>query len=168
MRLLLASKVMLFTVLVPGTVTLYIPYSLVSGAGGNILTANLFLALPAALCFLIGGAIYLRCAWDFAVVGLGTPAPIDPPKKLVATGAYLWNRNPMYLGVLLILLAECLLSLNGVLLMYTSMVALMFNALVIFYEEPMLGNKFGDSYRKYCAKVPRWGLALRDRPTDYD
>jgi protein-S-isoprenylcysteine O-methyltransferase Ste14 len=169
MRLLLAFKILLFTLLVPGTVIFYIPYALVSDSNGNLLLpANLLLAFPALACFLLGLALYLRCAWDFAVIGLGTPAPIDPPKTLVVTRPYLWNRNPMYMGIFLILFAECLLFLNTGLLMYTSAVVLIFNAIVVFYEEPLLHKKFGDAYSQYCNKVPRWSFVFRAPPIDSD
>ncbi len=164
MRFFIALKTLLFTVLVPGTVTVYIPYSLLSGA--KLATANWALALPAGVCLLIGIGIYLRCAWDFAVEGLGTPAPIDPPKKLVVSGLYRWNRNPMYQGVILILLAEYLLSLDNRLLIYAGSVALFFHVSVYFYEENILRRRFGESYSDYCRKVPRWGFAFRPYPLD--
>lgn len=161
MRFILAIKVMLFTVLVPGAVTLYFPYSLLSSSGDNLQAVSLALAVPACVCILIGTVIYLRCAWDFAVDGLGTPAPIDPPKKLVVTGLYRWFRNPMYQGVLLILLGECLLFLDRGLLIYTASFALVFHVFVVFYEEPILRSRFGVSYIDYCRKVPRWNFAFR-------
>jgi len=160
-RFILAFKVMLFTVLVPGAVTLYFPYSLLSRSGGNLQTASLVLAVPACLCILIGTVIYLRCAWDFAIDGLGTPAPIDPPKKLVVTGLYRWFRNPMYQGVLLILLGECLLFPDRGLSIFTASIALVFHVSVVFYEEPILRSRFGASYIDYCRKVPRWNFAFR-------
>ena len=161
MRFFLAFKVMLFTVFVPGAVTLYFPYSLLSTPVGGLQPTNLVLILPASLFILLGVAIYLRCAWDFAVEGLGTPAPIDPPKKLVVAGLYRWTRNPMYQGVLIILLAECLLFPVRSILVYAASVALVFHVFVVLYEEPSLGIRFGVSYRDYCQKVPRWGFSLR-------
>lgn len=161
MRFILAFKVILFTVLVPGAVTLYFPYSLLSRSGGNLQTASLYLAVPACLCILIGTVIYLRCAWDFAVDGLGTPAPIDPPKKLVVTGLYRRFRNPMYQGVLLILLGECLLFPDRGLLIFTAAIALVFHVSVVFYEEPILRSRFGATYIDYCSQVPRWNFAFR-------
>ncbi|PZN77358.1 MAG: isoprenylcysteine carboxylmethyltransferase family protein [Candidatus Methylumidiphilus alinenensis] len=152
---------MLFTVFVPGAVTLYVPYSLLSRSGGNLEPTNLFLVFPASVCILLGVVIYLRCAWDFAVEGLGTPAPIDPPKKLVVAGLYRRTRNPMYQGILLILLAECLLFPNRSLSVYAVSVALAFHVFVVLYEEPALGTRFGVSYKDYCRKVPRWGFAFR-------
>ncbi|WP_232322125.1 methyltransferase family protein [Methylomonas lenta] len=159
MRYLLAFKVILFTVLVPGTVIFYFPYSLVLRSTGSLQWPNLALSIPASLCILIGTAIYLRCAWDFAVDGLGTPAPIDPPKKLVVSGLYRRTRNPMYHGVLLLLLAECLLFPEAGLWIYASSIGLTFHLFVVFYEEPALVKRFGVTYSDYCQKVPRWGFA---------
>ena len=152
---------MLFTVFVPGAVTLYAPYTLLSRSGGNLEPADLSLVFPASVCILFGVAIYLRCAWDFAVEGLGTPAPIDPPKKLVVAGLYRRTRNPMYQGILLILLAECLLFAVRSLSIYAASVALAFHVFVVLYEEPALGSRFGMSYKDYCRKVPRWGFVFR-------
>ncbi|MGZ5525812.1 MAG: methyltransferase family protein [Methylomonas sp.] len=153
---------MLFTLLVPGTVILYIPYSLVSGGPDKLIQpTNLFLVIPAGICMLIGTAIYLRCAWDFAVEGLGTPAPIDPPKNLVVAGLYRRTRNPMYQGVILLLLGECLWLSDTALLIYALSIAAAFHTFVVLHEEPALRNRFGDSYTDYCNKVPRWGFASR-------
>jgi len=160
-RLFLIIKVLLFTLLVPGSVILYFPYSFITKAGAHLQTANPFILVPALVFILIGAAIYIRCAWDFAVNGLGTPAPIDPPKKLVVTGLYRHTRNPMYLGVLLLLAAESLLFPGSGLLSYALSIAAVFHLFVVFYEEPTLDSRFGESYRAYCGKVPRWGFALK-------
>ncbi|AEF98788.1 methyltransferase family protein [Methylomonas methanica] len=165
-RFFLAIKVLLFTLLIPGTVILYFPYSMVSASAGGLHIASLLLALPAGVFILIGLAIYLRCAWDFAVDGLGTPAPIDPPKHLVRGGLYRRSRNPMYQGVLLLLLAECLLFPYAGLWTYFGSIALVFQTFVVFYEEPALRKRFGDAYEAYCRQVPRWGFAVRIPATE--
>ncbi len=166
MRPFLAFKILLFTLIVPGTVLCYLPYWLLSNPNGNLQPANLAWALPAGVCLILGLAIYLRCAWDFAVEGLGTPAPIDPPKKLVVTGLYRRTRNPMFQGVLLLLLAECLLYTDPALLIYAGSIALLFHVAVVFHEEPGLASRFGVSYSAYCRKVPRWGFALQAFSSD--
>ena len=90
-------KTLIFTILVPGTVTILIPRWLLSAEAVQPTSAFRFVGLiPIA----IGAAIYFWCAWDFATKGKGTPAPIDPPKELVARGLYRFVRNPMYAGVL--------------------------------------------------------------------
>lgn len=156
-RLFLGLKVLLFTLLIPGTVILYFPYSMVSASSNGLHVASLPLAIPAGFFILAGVGIYLRCAWDFAVAGLGTPAPIDPPKHLVISGLYRRSRNPMYQGVLLLLLAECLLFPQAGLWVYAGSIALVFQIFVVFYEEPILAKRFGAAYADYCRQVPRWG-----------
>lgn len=108
--------------------------------------------------FALGAAIYLWCAfWAFALVGKGTPAPIDPPRKLVVHGLYRWVRNPMYIGVLLMLAGEAVVFLEReVFVPYTLAIAVGFMLFVLLYEEPALRSKFGAEYDDYCRRVPRW------------
>ena len=153
---MVALKTLIFTVLVPGTVTVYIPYRLLSSAdSAQRLQLGAFRYFG-VIMILIGAAIYLRCAWDFTFTGRGTPAPIDPPKELVARGLYRFVRNPMYFGVLLALLGEAWLFRSGALLVYALIVFTWQHLFVVFYEEPALRRKFGESYSDYLARTPRW------------
>ena len=159
MRIFLAFKSILFTVLVPGTVVFYLPCLILGRSGCLGRLHDAAFAFPGMAFLLAGSAIYIRCTWDFAVSGLGTPAPIDPPKNLVVTGFYRWTRNPMYLGVVLILLAEALFFLDRGLSIYVAGIAIAFHIAVVVYEEPILRGRFGPSYAHYCRHVPRWGIA---------
>jgi protein-S-isoprenylcysteine O-methyltransferase Ste14 len=143
----------LFIIIVPGTVLLLVPYLLLAkNLAWPSSWANRLALAPCGL----GAAILLQCAWDFAVVGLGTPAPIDPPKTLVVSGLYRFVRNPMYVGVALVLFSEALLFSSPRLLAYALLVALGFHLFAVAYEEPTLRNEFGASYHAYCQAVPRW------------
>ena len=145
-------KTLIFTIVVPGTVGIYIPYRL-RGPDPHAVTALGWLGLvPGAA----GVAIYLWCAWDFAVFGRGTPLPLDPPRRLVARGLYRFVRNPMYLGVLLAIFGQALWFGSLATLWYALAVALMFHLFVVLYEEPTLRSKFGESYMAYLKTVPRW------------
>jgi protein-S-isoprenylcysteine O-methyltransferase Ste14 len=148
-------KTLIFTIIVPGAVAGLIPYLLISGSPssfGNIGRLQSLGLIPMA----IGAAIYLRCAWDFASTGKGTPAPIDPPKRLVAGGLYRFVRNPMYFGVLMALLGEAWFFRSGALLEYAAIAFTWQHLFVVFYEEPALKRKFGESYSDYLARTPRW------------
>lgn len=57
---------------------------------------------------LLGGSLALWCILTFVFVGRGTPAPFDPPRRLVTRGPYRVVRNPMYLGAGLTLLGAAL------------------------------------------------------------
>jgi protein-S-isoprenylcysteine O-methyltransferase Ste14 len=146
-------KTLLFVILIPGTVFLLVPYLLLAKHLPRPAALVNWLAL--APCS-VGAAILLKCAWDFAVVGLGTPAPIDPPKSLVVTGLYRFVRNPMYVGGDLVLFSEALLFSSPKLLVYAAAFAAGFFLFVWGYEEPTLSKKFGASYQAYCQAVPRW------------
>ena len=148
-------KTLVFTAFVPGSVAGWIPRWLLRGnpAPGN---PPAFVPYLGGVLVLAGVAIYFWCAWDFTFAGHGTPAPIDAPDNLVARGLYRYVRNPMYAGVVFILVGEALWFWSKTLAQYAVLVSSCFYLFVILYEEPALRAKFGDSYRHYCATVPRW------------
>ena len=148
-----ALKSLLFLLVAPGMVAGYIPLALLR-TGPQLETGVLaYLAFP---LWLIGGVILLWSFWNFLHEGRGTPAPIDPPTELVAAGFYRYVRNPMYVGILLILIGYFLWFGYWSLLVYTAFAFLMTHLFVLFYEEPTLRTKFGASYEEYLKRVPRW------------
>lgn len=144
---------LLFTIVVPGTVAILIPRWL---SGGFVWPASRPLTWIGAAAFAAGAAIYFRCAWEFAVRGLGTPAPIAPTKYLVTTALHRYVRNPMYLGVFLVLVGQILIYRSLKLLGYAAIFCLAVELFVVFYEEPTLRKQFGASYEEYRRCVPRW------------
>ena len=96
-----ALKSFLFLIVAPGMVAGYIPLGWLRN-GTQIQTG--FFSYAAFPLWLTGVAALLWCFWDFLVKGRGTPAPIDPPKELVISGLYKYVRNPMYVGVLLVII----------------------------------------------------------------
>ena len=92
----------------------------------------------------------------FALQGLGTPAPVAPPQKLVVTGLYRYVRNPMYGSVLAIVVGQALLFGDWRLMVYAALFWLACHAYVILYEERTLQHKFGAEYDAFRANVPRW------------
>ncbi|HET9221067.1 MAG TPA: isoprenylcysteine carboxylmethyltransferase family protein [Roseiflexaceae bacterium] len=153
---MVALKTLLFTILVPGTVTVLIPGWLVDWDGLALAEGIGALRWIGLAPLLVGAWFYLRCAWDFVVAGQGTPAPIDAPKHLVVRGLYRLVRNPMYVGVLLCIGGEALLFGSALLLIYAALLFLCFHMFITTYEEPTLQRLFGRSYEQYCAAVPRW------------
>ena len=152
--MILALKNILFTLVVPGTVGVYLP--LILARGRNAAT-GFFLGL-AIMFFVIGGSIYSWCVFDFASFGRGTPAPIDAPKKLVRRGLYRYSRNPIYVGVLTVIYGWAILYQSIAVAVYGIVVACCFYSFVVFFEEPILRKRFGTEYEQYCAEVPRWLL----------
>lgn len=146
------ARTIVFTILVPNTVTVVVPYYLLPG-GDFHLGPTRYFGIP---LIALGAALYLRCAWDFARFGLGTPAPIDPPRNLVAGGLYRYVRNPMYVGIVSMLLGECVFFESRRVLAFALFAVLATHLFVVCYEEPTLRKKFGASYEEYCRTVPRW------------
>lgn len=150
-------KNLVFTLVVPGTIAFYLPWRIARGepigSPGYVLSSMLLV--------LLGGTIYLWCLWDFAAFGRGTPAPIDPPKLLVARGPYRYTRNPMYVGVLTVILGWAVLFRSLALLLYAFAVFAVVHLFVVFYEEPHLRRVFGAQYEDYCSRVGRWIPAMR-------
>ena len=114
--------------------------------------------------FVLGVATYFRCAWEFAVRGLGTPAPIAPTKHLVTTAFHRHVRNPMYLGVALAIVGEGVVFRSFHLVEYAGVMLLIAHIFVVFYEEPTLHRQFGECYDQYRRRVPRWIPHLRPFP----
>ncbi len=145
-------KTLIFTIVFPGTVAVYVPYRL-RAPGPPPISALAALGIATVA---IGLGVYLWCAWDFATFGQGTPLPLDAPKQLVARGLYRFVRNPMYVGVLLVIFGQALCFESLPALYYGLAVALAFHLFILAYEEPVLRRKFGPAYEHYMKTVPRW------------
>jgi protein-S-isoprenylcysteine O-methyltransferase Ste14 len=138
-------------VILPGTALVYVPALLLWATGG--FGAGAVLATPGQpgfwLAAALGAAGLVFAVWTvtlFARFGAGTPAPWDPPGKLVVRGPYRHVRNPMITSVLAMLAAEALVFRS-------------FAANAIYFplsEEPGLARRFGADYALYKANVPRW------------
>ena len=136
----------------PGVVAFLAPAVLV----GSIATRTLH--REGVLVFLVGVLVLLWCVRDFYVAGKGTLAPWDPPRHLVSVGLYRYSRNPMYVGVLLILIGWTVAYRSRSVLIYTGVVAILFHLRVLLYEEPWLAGTFPDEWPRFKSRVPRWLL----------
>jgi len=159
---------LLFTIIVPGTVAVLIPRWLIGGyfrPPARVLTSigwtmvgwtMIVCAMIGGALIVIGAAIYFRCAWEFAVRGLGTPAPIAPTKFLVTTALHRYVRNPMYIGVFLAILGQGIFFRSAHVAEYAIAMICIAHVFVLTYEEPTLHRQFGESYDEYRRTVPRW------------
>jgi non-heme chloroperoxidase len=151
---------LIFTVLVPGTIALYVPFSMAERLAprGGFWNAGWLLDG-------IGAFGYLWCFVGFLTSG-GTPAifftrPVrfligEEPTRLVQGGLYRISRNPMYLSVLLVIFGQALRFASWPIAEYGLFVWLGFHLVVIALEEPHLRDERGSSYQEYCRRVPRW------------
>ena len=109
-----------------------------------------------------GAVLALWCIATFIVIGRGTPAPFDPPRRLVVAGPYRLVRNPMYIGAALALGGAALFYESWALLSYCVAFVLVAHLFVVVYEEPTLVATFGAPYERYCERVQRWCPKLQD------
>ncbi len=152
---------LLFFALAPGTVAGLIPFWLTGWrVEGPFSGASIFRVAGALIVFAGLGSL-VECFARFVLVGLGTPAPIAPPTRLVASGQYRYVRNPMYLAILGIVVGQGLVLGRVVVLQYAALLWLLFHAWVVLYEEPTLSAQFGASYQEYRHHVRRWWPRLR-------
>jgi protein-S-isoprenylcysteine O-methyltransferase Ste14 len=93
-----------------------------------------------------GAALAITCIVTFVFLGRGTPAPFDPPRRLVVQGPYRLVRNPMYLGAGLALSGAALFYQSIPLLGYAALFLLMTHVFVVWYEEPTLRRTFDRDY----------------------
>jgi Putative protein-S-isoprenylcysteine methyltransferase len=104
----------------------------------------------------VGVGVLLSCVWSFYTTGKGTLAPWSPPSHLVSVGLYRYTRNPMYVGVLLILAGWAISYRSRALAAYAAIVGLAFHLRVVYGEEPWLARKYGAEWQAYRDRVPRW------------
>ncbi len=80
---------------------------------------------------------------------------ILPPSFLITYGPYAYTRNPLYLGEMALWLGWAILFGSPVVLLAIVVLAVWIN-LVVPWEERVLARQFGETYRQYQARVPRW------------
>ncbi len=150
-----------FFLVAPGTVVVLIPWLL---TGWQVRDPVRYWAPMRVLgvILLVAGLIVLVQAFvRFVVEGLGTPAPIAAPERLVVGGLYRYVRNPMYVAVLAAIVGQGLLLGQLGLLLYAAALWLVSAAFVRWYEEPTLTRRFGADYEAYRRAVPAWWPRLR-------
>jgi protein-S-isoprenylcysteine O-methyltransferase Ste14 len=154
-------RTLIVAIITLGFWTVFVPYW-VLGRGARLELRGT--AVAGGLLVVAGLALYLTCAfWGFALRGKGTPAPFDPPTKLVVEGPYRVVRNPMYWSVACVILGEAL-AFRSLALAEMACAFFAFAALfVMIFEEPILRREFGTEYEAYCRRVPRWIPRFRSK-----
>ncbi|WP_199548924.1 isoprenylcysteine carboxylmethyltransferase family protein [Streptomyces sp. N35] len=143
-----------FFVVAPGSVAGLVPWLPTGWSAGGPWWGPVRVAGWALLG--VSAALLLHAFARFALHGLGTPAPVAPTAHLVVTGAYRHVRNPMYVAVTAVILAQGLVLARPVLLGYAIAAWAVMAAFVIGYEEPKLREQFGQEYEDYRVAVRGW------------
>jgi len=139
-----------------GLVLVFLPARLLSEIGVTRPAAFGLAQIAGAFVAVAGAALAAWCVLAFVFVGRGTPAPFDPPRRLVVRGPYRYVRNPMYLGAGLAIAGAGLYHEAVVLFAYAGAFLALMHVFVLLYEEPRLRRTFGADYVSYCQQVRRW------------
>lgn len=153
-------RALTYAVFFVGFVLVFLPARVLSWSG---VARPAAIGAPQLLGMVAGAAglaLALWCLLTFALVGMGTPAPFDPPRRLVVRGPYRIVRNPMYIGAGLALAAAALFYQSTALAGFTGLFLLAAHVFVVRYEERTLRRLFGGEYEAYSRRVRRW----RPRP----
>ena len=155
-------KRMLLPILIPpGTALVFVPgvilwvtsdpeAGLTIAGRGDV---DYWIGLVAAMLGLVLAVSTVRL---FLTLGEGTPAPWDPPQKLVIAGPYCHVRNPMITAVLLILVGETLFFQSSAIGVWLLLFFCINGVYFPLSEEKGLERRFGDAYLRYKQNVPRW------------
>ena len=150
------ARAVTYSALFIGFLLVYLPERILSSAGINQPAAIGASQVGGMLLSACGAALALACILTFVFVGRGTPAPFDPPRRLVVQGPYRFVRNPMYLGAGLALTGAALFYQSTQLLAYAGAFLVITHMFVMLYEEPTLQGIFDGDYEVYCRRVGRW------------
>src|SRR5688572_6505172 len=102
-----------------------------------------------------GLMIVLAAIRNFARAGTRVE-PWAPSSAIVSDGIYRFTRNPMYVGMALVVLGLALIIGSSASIVMVGLAMLIVDLFVIRREEAYLEAKFGDEYRDYRARVRRW------------
>ena len=152
----IAFRAITYATLFVGFLLIYLPARVLSWSG---IIRPVAIEWPQILGMIVGSAgvvVALWCISTFMWIGKGTPAPFDPPRRLVIRGPYRFVRNPMYMGAGTALAGAALFYESPHLLVYGGIFLLVSHLFVMLYEEPTLRRTFGPEYEAYCHRVRRW------------
>jgi protein-S-isoprenylcysteine O-methyltransferase Ste14 len=155
-NMFVAFRAITYSTLFVGLLLIYLPTRVLSWSG---IVRPAAIAAPQVIGLIIGSTgalIALSCIFTFVLIGRGTPAPFDPPRRLVIRGPYRFVRNPMYIGAGLSLAGAALFYESVPLLIYGGIFLLASHLFVLSYEEPTLRRIFASEYEAYCHRVRRW------------
>lgn len=144
------------TILVPGTACFLVPYLILTATHVPLTPPIGILQIAAIFIAGVGFWMVVWVSTTFVRQGHGTPIPINPPTRLVVSGLYRYVRNPMYVGAVLVILAEVIYFRSAWLVLYAVGLWVALHTALVIFEEPQLKQRFGADYEQYLKTVSRW------------
>jgi len=155
-KILALAGSLVFLLIAPGTIAGFVPWAITHWQFQPTLFRHDVTRGLGVFLIALGFVPVVESFVRFALKGLGTPAPVLPPRRLVVSGFYRHVRNPMYVGVVAMIVGQAILFADLRLFAYAAMVWLFMHLFVVAYEEPKLHCSFGVEYDVFRAHVPRW------------
>jgi protein-S-isoprenylcysteine O-methyltransferase Ste14 len=144
------------TILVPCILHCLFPFLILLSASELALPSIGLLQVSSFIVASVGLCMVVWVSVNFVTRGKGTAVPMLPPTRFVAVGLYRYVRNPMYIGLLLVIAAEAMFFRSIWLLIYGTCVWIAVHSYVVLVEEPGLQRRFGADYKAYLRSTPRW------------
>ena len=155
----------LFSLILPVTVLIIVPLTIER----HMVIATGIRLFAGLGVMLLGLLVMAQTILTFIRIGKGTLAPWSPTRRLVVGGMYAYVRNPMILGVIMVLIGEAIVFSSRSILLWAIVVFAINTVYFIFSEEPGLEKRFGAEYTEYKKNVPRWIPRLEPwKPVDGD
>ena len=112
-------------------------------------------------CVLILAGVALAAGGRRTLTRLGTNvSPLRPTTALATGGVYEWTRNPLYTGGTAVMIGVAFIFAIDWLVLLMAPAVLLLHFGVVHREEQYLEQKFGDDYRQYKERVPRYGMGI--------
>ena len=146
------------TIKIPPPILVLILTSLVYFSSTKLESIHLpYRQTVSVLILIIGLVVIISPVFDF----IKSKTTVNPVKfqnvnRLVTTGIYKYSRNPMYLGMILIIISTTVYYLNFLSVFSPLIFYIWINKFQISREEIFLEGKFGNEYLKYKSKTRRW------------
>ena len=144
-----------FFVVAPGTVVGLIPWLITRWEITDSIPIWRVAQVLGVLLIVVGLVPVVHAFAQFAKAG-GTPMPIAPTERLVVTGFNRYVRNPMYVGLIVVILGQALLFGSLWLVLYAAIAWVITASFVRLYEEPTLLRHYGSQYEEYRRNVHAW------------
>jgi protein-S-isoprenylcysteine O-methyltransferase Ste14 len=145
---------LVFLAVAPGVAAGLVPWWLTGWKSAG--AVPLPVSVAGAVLVAVGAAVLLHAFARFVAEGIGTPAPVAPPRRLVVGGLYRYVRNPMYIAVAATIVGQAMILGRPALLLYALAFGVAVGAFAHFYEESALQRQFGAEYDAYRRAVPAW------------
>ena len=156
-----AAGSFVFLLVAPGFVAGFVPWLLTRWRVREPFPYWLPLRIIGWIVLVPAVAVLLHAFARFVVEGLGTPAPVAAPERLVVGGLYRYVRNPMYIAITAAVVGQALALGQPILLPYAAAFLFVCAAFVRWYEEPALRRRFGAQYEAYRRAAPAWWPRFR-------